>query len=812
MILTRTSLLALLASVSAPALAQDVTPSIADGSNSAPQLNMAGTGYKELDVRQAVPSGGKGGIKVQYFADDQAAFPLKPAAALVKLRPNKLQPSEVTCTYSSVTQELSAANVGKCFFHEIGGTADTIQIHYFGLLTRNDEIRYSISGVLAQPGFNVLPFDSNTAFAGAKPIANVGRNPARLVLVFDKSGSMDWSAQPAGSPGCGSFSSPLPACRRWTILNDAATQMANVAKAYATPGDELGVVFFDSTASNTGGLGALNGTTLNAALSALAAHAPGGSTSIGAGVENLKASLLSDAGTHQNTMLLFTDGEQNTAPFLTSDGTKLQINLAQNLPFGPSWVGGEPVSLCPFRLRTDDPAGADGTVTLQKVADLGCDGHMGSPLKLLTPVDLTPFFLEVLNKTLIGDKLELISVTHGALWTPARVITPTVIRRLGNGVVRRLGNGVSIPFRTSTQDGAVTLLLNWSSPNGEGMPTDLKIAKDGIDFEPLRDSNVILSRGKGHLVMTLRAPFCNDRRQCVKPGGDWTLGFAASGVQGASLNHSLIVLGDNATLASAFKVDQPVPGIGQPLRLTARLADAGAPIRKLPAGAVYALISGPTASLGNVLSQSRTQPGRGNERDAVSLAGAKAAAMFAAGGKDIFAATAFNGQLKVPLKETARGVYTALTPAPFEGVYRVTFMVDAKTPLNGPFQRTYMVDRYVGVAIDAAATLATATIGAGSPDLCRRGRCIAVRLRPVDQRGNLTGPGKGALFSVDPKRATIADVADQLDGSYALTIALTDTRDLPDLVIGGPVRVVLPLSSVGKRSSGKSVRWSASPR
>jgi hypothetical protein len=798
-ILTRTLLLTLLASVSVPALAQTVTPTLDQLSSSAPKLKADSSGYEDLDIRQAVPSGGKGGIRVQYIPDDALALPLDSTGAVVKLRPRGLPAADITCTYSPVAQILSPATSGKCFFRTFGGAGDMVQIHHFGLLQRSDEIHYSITGVQgAVPGFTVLPFDSDTAFAGAKPIPNVGRNPARLALVFDKSGSMDWSAKPAGDPGCGAFFSPVPACRRWNILNDAAAQMANVAKAYATPGDELGVVFFDSTASNTGGLAGMNTITLDAALGAIGARAPGGSTSIGAGVENLKAPLLSNAAAHQNTVLLFTDGEQNTAPFLTSDGTQLLINPTQNLPFGTPWVGMAPVSLCPFRLRTDDPAGPGGTTTLQQIADNGCGGLMGSPATLKTPADLITFFLQVLDKTLVGDKLELISITHGAARTRSRIANPTVLRRLGNGV--------SIPFRTSAQDGAVTLLLNWSSPGGDTMPSDLKISKDGIDFDPLRDRNVVLARGKDHLVMTLRAPFCNDRRQCVKPAGDWSLGFVAGGQQGPALNHSLFVLGDNATLASDFKVDQPALGIGKPLRLTARLTDAGRPVSKLAAGSVYALIGGPTASLGTILSKSPVRPQGRKERDPVSLAGAKAAAMFAAGDKGIVAATAFNGQLKVPLKETTRGVYTAQTPAPFEGVYRVTFMVDAKTPLNGPFQRIYTTDRYVGVAIDAATTLANTTIGAGSFNACPRGRCISVQVRPVDQRGNLTGPGKGALFSVDPKRAMIAEVIDRLDGSYALTIALIDPTALPDLIIGGAAKVVLPLAPVTKRAGGKSPR------
>ncbi|PTS74485.1 hypothetical protein DBR17_17045 [Sphingomonas sp. HMWF008] len=784
MTMSRVTIALLLAGVPVAALADTATPTIDNLSGSAPKLNMAGTAYEPLDTRQAVPSGSKGGIRVQYLANDLSLFPLNPAAATVTLRPSAMGPT-VNCTLTAATPILSPTNGGQCFFRITGGSGDTVQIYYMGLLTQGQDIRYTINGLQAAvPGHSVAPFDSDTIFASAKPQPTVGRKPARLVMVIDKSGSMDWSAKPPSDPTCGPFYAPTPACRRWNILNSAATQMTNVAKAYATTGDQLGVVFFDTTASNTGGLAAMNPTTLNAAIGAIGMRSPGGGTSIGAGVENLKSALTTNAAANKNMVLLFTDGEQNTAPFLTSDGTQLLINQTQNTAFGTPWVAPADVKLCAFRLRTDDPAGPGGTTSLQQIADRGCGGLMNSPLTLdAQPADLVAFFLQVLNTTLIGDKLELISRTNIAL--------PTNV-------------GTSLPFRTSAADGAVSLLLSWPAfTQGQvthvefGMPSNLSIEKDGVRWDPLYDDNVELVRGKDHLVMTLRAPFCNAKRECVKSAGDWKVNFVPTGSSGGKQPYALTVIGDNATIATDFSVDQPSPGIGRPLRLRARLGEAGAPIAGLPAGSVYAIVSGPDASLGNVLSKSQIRGERSTLKDSVSLAGQKAFAMYGSGERgDILAATAFNGALKVPLSETSPGRYEAMLPAKFEGVYRVTFMVDGAAPANGPFQRTYSTDRYVPVAIDATRTAATVSISASNA--CRLNRCYSVGIRPLDQLGNLMGPGKAALFSVDPRLGRVTSAADKLDGSYVLQVELgRKATALPDLRIAGPARVTIPLRRLG---------------
>ncbi len=773
-----------------------------NASTSTPKLNAAGNAWEPFSNAQGVPNAGKS-IKLLYVADDGtfAGFPLNAAGATVTLRPST-GGAAVSCTFSAAPPVLTPANAGTCTFRTTstgGQPGDTLEIFYLGLLSGN--IRYTASGLAPAVGGNsVAAFDSDTVLPGTPPAPSttppLSRKPARLVLVFDKSGSMDWSAKPS-EPACGSLYAPIAACRRWEILKLAAAQMVNVAKAYALPGDELGVAFFDSTATDTGGIAAMTTVTLDAVNAALAGRAPGGNTSIGAGVERLKAGQVANNANFTNTTLVFTDGEQNTAPFLVSDGTQLLINATQNQPFGNPWVPpGNTIGLCTFRLRADDPAGPAGTTTLQQIADRGCGGLMNSSATLdALPADLIGYFLQVLNDTLIGDKLELILARQGSQSATTGALPPPL----------------SLPFTTSKMDLSFTALLAWDPGfQVEGRPA-LKLTKDGVDFNVLQDPNVLVTGGGRHVALTLRAPYCNAARQCVTPDGLWTLSVARTMARGDGA-WSLFVVGDNATLASSFRVTQATAGIGQPLQFTATLTEAGSPLAGLAAGSVRAFVRAPSQGLGNVLAASTAKPGDPAPTDPTSAAARKVQAMLADPTERarILAALDLGAEQGIPLTETGPGVYTGTFPATVvEGVYRVSFRVEGTSAGNAAFTRVFSTDRYVPVQPDDAATAKTMQIAAFMPcDARFAGGCKQLTLRPVDAAGNFVGPGKAASFGFTGSGAeVVGTIEDRLDGSYTLVVGYVERGvAAPPFAIGG-LTLNLPPEAGPDRSAPWWWRW-----
>jgi hypothetical protein len=280
------------------------------------------------------------------------------------------------------------------------------------------------------------------------------------------------------------------------------------------------------------------------------------------------------------------------------------------------------------------------------------------------------------------------------------------------------------------------------------------------------------------------------------------LRFTPTGGESVPVDYGLIVVGDNATLATSYSVSQAQKGVGQPLTLRAELTEGGAPLTGLPPNSVQAFVSGPEAGLGNVLSASETKPAGGNDADDVSPAGLKAQAMLAdpAQQAELLAALAFGGEQGIPLAETDPGVYTAdFAGTDNEGVYRVSFRVAANAPGNGDFSRIFNTDTYVPVAPDPQATNATLTL-IDFPGTCGHSAgCVAFQLTPKDANGNLLGPGKTAIITTTGFVGELIGVADNLNGSYTVQLGYDERPQQPPVLQVGEFPVQLPESSLPDR-------------
>src|SRR5690606_40811632 len=113
---------------------------------------------------------------------------------------------------TSSERVLAASNGGCCAFRMIrtAGNVGALEVFHLGLLS--GAMRLTATGLTATGvGNDVAAYDSDTVLGGTAPAPDpaMSRKPARLVLVFDKSGSMDWTAR-HDDPACGSYYSPTP--------------------------------------------------------------------------------------------------------------------------------------------------------------------------------------------------------------------------------------------------------------------------------------------------------------------------------------------------------------------------------------------------------------------------------------------------------------------------------------------------------------------------------------------------------------------------------------------------------------------------
>jgi Common central domain of tyrosinase/von Willebrand factor type A domain len=142
---------------------------------------------------------------------------------------------------------------------------------------------------------------------------SIARPTVASMLVLDQSGSMD---DPAGTTGV----------TRISALREAAALFVDVIQ----PGNAVGVVRFDTVAypvsdptypglaPTTIGIGGIFDPGRAAARAAVNAHAtnPNGATSIGAGVALGRSTLNPVTGFRDKALIVFTDGLENTSPFI----------------------------------------------------------------------------------------------------------------------------------------------------------------------------------------------------------------------------------------------------------------------------------------------------------------------------------------------------------------------------------------------------------------------------------------------------------------------------------------------------------------
>jgi Common central domain of tyrosinase/von Willebrand factor type A domain len=142
----------------------------------------------------------------------------------------------------------------------------------------------------------VIPISANT----------IARPTVATMLVLDQSGSMGWLA------GIDDHT------KRIDVLHQAAMQFVQLVQDSSRQGDGVGMVSFDNNAYPGVGVTKNNGTGFDLApvITAIQALQPQGATSIGAGLQLGRNTLNPVVGYDQQAIIVFTDGLENTAPYI----------------------------------------------------------------------------------------------------------------------------------------------------------------------------------------------------------------------------------------------------------------------------------------------------------------------------------------------------------------------------------------------------------------------------------------------------------------------------------------------------------------
>lgn len=630
-----------------------------------------------------------------------------------------------------------------------------------------------------------------TVAIASNPISK-GRHPMDVILVLDKSGSMD--SVPAGVKLPDGITPETR--KKWDILKDSMTQFvatwASLDAGSDQAGDRLGLVFFDTSttlASGDGGTifrarGATPpcadftaaGCTHNwkGVVTDILGHAPGGNTAMGMGIQQGTNPWIADLSPTKNdaSVILMSDGIQNTGVQVTggggSDVLLVPICGTATNRIADCGIPMQTVSFgvpgSSFEKLLDDIAQQTGTIT--KIAT--------------NSFDTATAFADNLIGALKGNTIALLARKFDA--------APVT--------------GASAP-QTSFVDKSVQRLvfvLGWQANSGR---LDLEItspSSGGKVVKPTRRTD-----GANFTVQTMDAPEVGQwsvQVTRVVVGSPALPGVAnPAAVAQVPIPYHLSTYANDKSLDYRLAVTNPSPGTGQDLIVT---ADLGYDTKALTGitGPVTVRIHRPGEGMGNILHDSDVPD---NILNAPGGAGD----------------TPDPTQNKIDYLAKNAGLVDKVKPQPLpnvltlkddgtggdaqanDGIYSATFPDTNKPgryffetalswddPRTGKVLRTETLERTVIVAPDPAGSQIVVTPGATAG-------IYTVAITPKDKFSNYFGPGLSNLIQVAVANGTVTGppVDAKQTGTYVYTVN-TGSNGAPQVSIK-VAGVVLPSASTG---------------
>jgi hypothetical protein len=598
-----------------------------------------------------------------------------------------------------------------------------------------------------------------------------GRHPLDIALVLDKSGSM--SALPPDAGGGSTKSVILKSALEAFI---AAWQVIDQPTASGEwSQDRIGVVFFDSTAVPQTIAGAdapanffvqrgADGSAWDAVSNTVASLAPGGSTSIGDGINKAMQQWQADPK-NDLSLIAVTDGMQNTAPL---------VEVAPSGFLGLVPVAGLPLELhqrfIPIRtIGFGTPAAVDDAL-LKNIA-LETAG-----VSYISISDTTMFdsFASTLVSILKGNTASLAMRRHDTL-TGA-------------------GPGAPQPVIVDPSAERVVFLLQWAPPRRAAL--DLQVFRPGASTAEVPGS-------VRHTAQSAIQSFD------VRPSdvGTWSMRVRRAGAGDSTpIPYTLNVFYLEKHLDYRVAFDKIHAGTGDSIRLRANVTYDGKPLAGLPADAIRVRIQRPNEGLGTILHDTRVADGTSGSTttpsgDIQTAYDRKLAELTNA---SLLGRVMPRNAETISLADEKNGVYGAtVTGTSIPGLYAYEVVLDWDDARTGHVRREERLEQNVKVKPDAGRTeIATTRLAGGM---------VLVRVTPRDRFGNYLGPGYGSLVKAKLNSGGTlvagAPVDREQTGTYELTVTEVPLGVTPDVdvtvdgvAVGNPATGVdpdNPVSSAG---------------
>jgi hypothetical protein len=564
-----------------------------------------------------------------------------------------------------------------------------------------------------------------------------------VALVIDKSGSMSLPGT-SGRP-------------KIAEARDAASLFVQLVRANA--GNKVGVVSFSTSSHVDAGLATITPASKTALVGPapyntgiVGSIAPGGSTSIGAGLSSAR-SILDMADGTPKSILLLTDGLQNTAPAIETIEGSLGAISVQAIGYGT--VGS-----------------LDGAVLTNLAA-----AHSGAYVRADSMLRLEKFFAQA-----FGSIFE-----SGLLQDPEYFLE------------ENQESGEEMPFDVCGEE-AVTVVLGWEDENANlqlsvSTPTGAVLATGG---------DVVGDSGRNWRFLRIPMPHLAERdgtwkAKAFRPSGGGE--FPTQGGPATRYFLSVIAAGG----PKLRRVPQPVRYYtGDTVNPLVHLGyEAGG----APADAAVSIsITGPDRSVGTYLSEQRLGAPRTVDGDTVPSREAtlltheqsgvapirqvaKQTAVLSGEPADTRGAFEHGGLFGIELQDllSVDGDYT---------VHAVAAYGDGCQARRELF---WSLSAQVGIDPDATKT-EVSTTGPGSCE---------VTITPQDRFGNKIGPGAVGGFDVSglPGATVTGSVVDNGDGSYTVPASWNPSDKFPGLVVTQPGRVPITVAQPSTSGATSCLPW-----
>ena len=598
------------------------------------------------------------------------------------------------------------------------------------------------------------------------PNPRLGRNPMDLVLVLDRSGSMN---DPI------SASDPT---RKWTFLAATTRAFINAWKIEDSvdnpgpEGDRLGMVLFSDIAELWGGTLVTrglqpDGTTHNwdGIRDFLRDDAvASGWTAMGSGVmkaynESIDRSP-SVAARPDTAFLLVGDGMQTEHPMiLPVSDTNPDLAIA----------GTVLKNQC-VPIHTISVVAPLNAYTLLSNISTQTGGDVRSHM-------LGTDLLVSLMKDAVGG-FSLVADASGLVGGPSTPEAPPVAPTRGASpmTTNTVVNTTNVELDSSIQSALV--ILQWYPFTSGAAPLDLRVrSPHGITQPSARIDDA------GQVVARIDLPQAG-------PAGLWSLEVMAGAVPVQTRYH-MVLLAKDKSLGLETRVIGTQHLTGQPLTISTFVSLDGVPVD----GRVdlEATLIRPATALGTILHDAQvTSLASSTSKDPLSPYEAKVRAVLA---DPILLEKAVKTEKKEKLKfkHMGHGRYElTLDHVDVPGTYRFEIALEIHMPFGERIRRIDSVETVVEVA-PTASTVAVKPLGGGKYE---------VQVVPRDTLGHYAGPGKKLVATVN--RGNVASVTDpQIRGEYVVALANVTGNPTLTLTLDGMPLGSKPLSLWDARAPGQ---------